>query len=398
MVNCMYSKAAVLRGKTAVDNVFVLEYMQKLPESCLRVYLFGLMQSQFPQLSREDITIALKLDGEALTKAFSYLRELGLVSIISDSPLTVEFLPITAIPSFSETKTRYDGLLNELQSVLKTRVFTATELSLLYDWIEIFGISEKAVVSLVKMCIETNGSRVSIKYMDKVARTWADEGIFTENDAKEFANNYMCEFKGAKELKKRWRVPGNITEDELSLYRKWRKEWGFSDEAIINACSEVANATRPSFGYLDKVLRSFFDNGKVDVDALIEFKNDRSKTFELARIMFLRAGLKSSPRREQCDEIDSWLEKYHIDSEILLFAAECSNGKRSPFGFMRSLIKAWGDKDIHNLDDAKRDFELYSKNAASSKPTLTLNYSMRKYTEEELNSLMSFGDDLNDPQ
>ena len=48
------------------------------------------------------------------------------------------------------------------------------------------------------------------------------------------------------------------SEAEKALYEKWINQWGFSKDAILEACFDTAKTTSPSFAYLDTILHGYY--------------------------------------------------------------------------------------------------------------------------------------------
>lgn len=383
-MHCSLERGAAVTGVTPVQNLFIMEYMPKAPEGFVRVYLYGLMLSSCRGFETLDLPGGLNISEEEALEAFLYWQEMGLVRIIETDPLNIEYRMTAAVP-FKGTGRRYGSLIAALNKVCKPRVFAPQELSKIYDWIEIFGMDEAAAVMLVRRCMDMKGSKVSIQYMDKAARAWADEGILTPDLAEQ---RIMMETElksGAKAIYDRWRKSGRPTEDELELYRKWTEAWGMTHEEILAACPAMTAADKPTFAYLNGILETMRSGGGVH-----EYLSAQNAAEEIARQMYIRAGIQGLPTRKEKDSVFMWLNSWHMEAETALYAAELSAGVSRPFAKAAKLIEAWHEKGITSLIAAREEYEKNlnkPEKAKSEKPSHFMNYNQRRYSSEELSGM-----------
>lgn len=111
---------------------------------------------------------------------------------------------------------------------------------------------------LVEYCID-NGHK-SVRYMEKVALSWAASGINSLQKAKEQVsfNNKNC-----YPVLKAFGITGrNPAKGERDLITKWTTSYGFNIDIIVDACNRTMNAIhQPSFEYADTILSKWKDRG-----------------------------------------------------------------------------------------------------------------------------------------
>lgn len=211
MPECVFAKNTAMLDITPVENLFLAEFMPKAPENYVKAYLFGLMQCYSPRLDGGDMNLALSMDDGALLDAFLYWQAKGLVDVVSANPLMIEYRSVRALSeagqgSEARRNAKYAELVAALALELGTRMLSGAELAKVYDWIELFGMEESAVILLVRHCIATKGVKVGIKYMDAVAQNWAEARILTSDAAREYLAQYEEITGGAQRILKRWRA------------------------------------------------------------------------------------------------------------------------------------------------------------------------------------------------
>ena len=116
MIRCGFEQGAALMGCTSVQNIFILEYMPKAPELYCKVYLFGLMQCGCRRLENADLCASLGIDSAKAVEAFLYWQDMGLLRIVEQEPLSVEYLSVQAGPVTGGTR-KYAPLVSALRQV-----------------------------------------------------------------------------------------------------------------------------------------------------------------------------------------------------------------------------------------------------------------------------------------
>ena len=383
-MHCSLERGAAVSGVTPVQNLFIMEYMPKAPEGFAKVYLYGLMLCSCRGFETLDLPGGLGISQEEALEAFLYWQEMGLVRVIESDPLNIEYRMTSAAPVRGSGR-KYASLIAKLNKYCKPRVFAPQELSKIYDWIEVFGMDEATAVMLVGHCMDMKGSKVSIQYMDKAARAWADEGILTPDLADQRILMETELSSGAKAIYQRWRKSGRPTEDEINLYRKWTEDWGMTHEEILAACPAMTAADKPTFAYLNGILETMRSGGGVR-----EYLSAQNAAEEIARQMYIRAGIQGLPSRKEKDSVFTWLNSWHMEAETALYAAELSAGVSRPFAKAAKLMEAWHEKGITTLM-AARDHQQSSLNKTEStkaeKPSHFMNHDQRRYSAQALSSI-----------
>lgn len=371
---------------TPVENLFILEYMPGADGTQLRVYLYGLMLCRYPSFTQESICEALALSEQEVLQAYAHWQQEGLVRILCSDPLEVEYIAPSerrAGPMLLPGK--YGTLIQAAQSLLAPRTLRTNELRRLYDWVDVFGLSEEAVLELISHCIARKGQRVSVNYIDSVARAWADDGIHSAAEAKARGEAYEELTGGAQAILGRWRVSRKPTQDELDLYRKWTEEWGFTREAILAACPTLTKAERPSFRYLDGALSGLRGEGAQGAEEIGRRLQDEEAAMEFARELFGCMGAGRGARPLERAQIQEFLQA-GMQKEALLFAAAQAAGKERPYGYFKKLASSFAEKGALTLEEAEKAHAAAEQRGyeRGKKPPKSMNYPQRDVKKEDI--------------
>lgn len=399
-------KQSALFGYTPVEDRFITEALSSVSGDAVKVYLYALMLAHKGIGDSEELSSALSLSPDKVDAAYAELERAGALRIIAgeNGSYAVQFIRMSEgeeALSPAEAK-RYGALIDKLRAVLGTRSLSGAELKRIYDWIEVFRFEEDAAVEIVRHCISVKGARVHINYLDAVAKRLAADEMLTLDAVKASFEREAELSGGAAVILKRWRISRRPTEDELALYAKWTQEWGFSEDAVLLACTGAVSSDRPNFKYLDAILASYRESGGVSEERMRVLMREQDLLFELARQAFKRAGLKRSASAKDREQFELWSKEYAMEPEMILFAAELASSKTAAFAEMKRIITDWHARGIGNFAAAKEDAAKRSEansrpeNAAKGKRVnRALGYKQQHYTKEQLKALgIDFGEDV----
>lgn len=134
------------------------------------------------------------------------------------------------------------------------KTLSPTESQKLLFFYDGLGLSADLIEYLLEYCVSHNHK--SIRYIEKVAIAWAEEGIATVEQAKQSNSRYNKEYFTI--LKALGITNRNPVETEISLMDTWLKTYGFSMEIIQEACNRTVLQTgQASFQYTDKILEGW---------------------------------------------------------------------------------------------------------------------------------------------
>lgn len=257
------------------------------------------------------------LPGEEISSAASFMPDVS----ASDAPISDMAAPsaaVSAVPvqtpvaqpipldSFRAQKELKSLLFIAEQYLGKT--LTKTDMDAITYFYDTLGMSADLIEYLIESCVE-NGHK-SIRYIQKVALSWFDDGVRTVAEARQRSVNYnknCYAVMNAFGLKNR--APG---EAELAYIKKWSEEFGFTLDIILEACNRTISAThQPSFEYTDSILQKWCSRQvrKIqDIAALdAAFQKERSRSAAVSRVKPAARNLNNFDRRSY--DMDSLEER-----------------------------------------------------------------------------------------
>lgn len=259
----------------------------------------------FDRLAEEDVSSAVFAPEVSVSDA--PISDMAAPSAaVSAAPVQTPVAQPIPLDSFRAQKELKSLLFIAEQYLGKT--LTKTDMDAITYFYDTLGMSADLIEYLIESCVE-NGHK-SIRYIQKVALSWFDDGVRTVAEARQRSVNYnknCYAVMNAFGLKNR--APG---EAELAYIKKWSEEFGFTLDIILEACNRTISAThQPSFEYTDSILQKWRSRQvrKIqDIAALdAAFQKERSRSAAVSRVKPAARNLNNFDRRSY--DMDSLEER-----------------------------------------------------------------------------------------
>lgn len=310
---------------TVISNRFIDEYMQAANDAQLKIYLYLIrMMSARLDTSISDIADKFNYTEKDVLRALKYWEKNRLLTLdydehknitgvhLKDSNADADMLSITAgaeaaslatYPSAATQAFRASLPIETARSAYEKPNYTADQLRafkanedtsrLLFvaeqylkkpltagDVRSIFfimdrlGFSEDLTDYLLQYCID-RGKR-DFRYIEKVAISWAEQGITTPKQAASLAGKYDRSFYEIMRALGKNGVPTNI---EASYIERWQKTYGFETDVILAACERTVLATDSHrFDYAESILKHWFEIGVHHMSDIKALDTDHRRT------------------------------------------------------------------------------------------------------------------------
>ncbi len=326
---------------TAVENIFLNEYMPQAPDNYAKVYLCALMYAGIgEEMTNEMLGRMLRMEAEDVLKAWNYWEKLGVIKKHYTDPkdryhYEVEFLSLkerlfSADPAPCEERKEENPLANaqiremfDCIETLKGKVLSAKEPETITSWMTDFGAEPEVIIQAYKYCINLNKSNVN--YVGSVVKNWIEKGLNTAEKIEEYLAavdqrhfNYKRVFKALGFS----RSPG---EKERMIMDTWFDEMNFSLDKVLEACGRTSGISNPNINYVNKILVGWYkEKGGVPK----EDKDREGKPLTFAAVMKYYSYLREKEEKEAVQRTQEVYEKVprirELDEEIRNCSMEMS--------------------------------------------------------------------------
>ena len=261
---------------------FVKNIMPKAPAVYTVVYVFALSFEDGTDI--KTVADLLNMSETDVRAAFMYWQDRGLISINGEN---IEILKggvkeiKNTAPQSSKSQKRYivndkqphyapeeldmyadknadvKALFEMAQSKLK-RMLSYNDLSSVFSLYHWLGLKMEVIGLLLDFCVE-RGHR-NMRYIERVAIDWCENGLNTVEAAEERINAYNGDYRQImKAMGQSSREP---VQSEIDYIKKWTDVYKMPLDIIELACTRtVMTIGKPSFNYADKILQSWHKAG-----------------------------------------------------------------------------------------------------------------------------------------
>lgn len=363
MAFCAFDENSALFDATPVENMFITEYMLRAPGDFVKVYLYGLMLCYHDSQRMSLASMARDLDQtqEEVERAFRYWEREGLVRRTGDRPVSYAFYNLKQITLTRAEKPGeqlyHRNFMDEVRRTLDAQTLGDNDYQTILDWVEVYELPEEVVILLLRSEKERSRTgRVSFKIADRVAREWAQGGVRTLEDAEKMLILTGEREKELRRLLTRLGQKSDPSEDQKTLYHKWIDEWGFTPQAVQEACRETTKGV-PTMAYLDSILLRQHQLGRHDAQAVVSGLAGERTARDFAREVLGALGRKGvTPTAEELALIESWRADGAGDELILMAAAGAH--RRAGGGSMDDVgvwLERWRSRGLTTPDAVRAE-------------------------------------------
>ena len=313
---------------TVISNRFIDEYMKAANDAQLKIYLYLIrMMSAGLSTSVSEIADVFNYTEKDVLRALKYWEKNQLLTLdydenknltglhlqdlnpavpvpvpVEQPPSSMYVVPISSKITVPEPETpkadpyeKPNYTLEQLKAFKSDeatarllfiteqylkKTLSASEIKSILFISDKLGFSEDLIDYLIQYCVDRG--KKDLRYMEKVAINWAQEGITTPEQAAGYAHKYD---KTVYDIMKALGKSSMPTQAEISYITRWTKEFAFEFDLISAACEKTVLATdKHRFEYADSILSSWHKAGihhRNDIKALDSHfrQNKAAKTF-----------------------------------------------------------------------------------------------------------------------
>ena len=133
------------------------------------------------------------------------------------------------------------------------RPLNVSEMKTILYFMDVLHFSDDLIDYLLQYCVDRD--KKDFRYIEKVAVSWAEQGITTPKQAQKLAAKYD---KNVYAIMNGLGKNGAPTPKEMEYITRWIKEYHFSTDIIMEACERTVLATdKHRFDYAEGILSSW---------------------------------------------------------------------------------------------------------------------------------------------
>ena len=302
---CKFSSEFIRSSHVELSNDFIKEFLPSAPDCCVKVYLYGLyLCSENLDYSIEDMAANLHESVEDIESAFLYWQELGLVQVLSTTPIEVRYLP-TKFGSHSYkkyNKEKYSSFNIELQEILNGRQITPNEYNEYYYFMETYGFTQTALLMIARYCVSLKNNKINYPYISKVIRDFINDNIFDEKGVEERLAEQERATSDLKLVLKALKISHKPTLEEYNMYLDWTKDMEMELSTILAVAKHIKSG---GMSKLNSLLEKCYNARCNTANEVKTFFDNQEKYIDIAKTICKNLGVRY-------ESLDNIIEKYIV--------------------------------------------------------------------------------------
>ena len=338
---------------------FIREFLPYAPGEYIKVYIATLDIAAYKKPLVSDIASALNQREMDVISALEYWQGKGLLTIKNEKQMWV------AVPEDIVKPTHASGLYTDksyndtLQKMFGTHVLKTSEYQMIYDWTDVLKLPKEVCIMVIEYAMQRKGRTVSISYMNAIAKSWAEKKINSVDHAIAEIDRYERIRSGANRVLSFIGGVGRLpSRPEMDLYQKWTLDWGFTQDAIMTAITDLSHTANPSFKYIDTVLESLKEQGAITARKITESQTTSNKIRSDAKALL--GMIDAALTRPNLDKLESFKAMGFKQEALMLAFAEAAKRPSVNLNYVESILSGW--KKAGLTSKAKITAHLISQN------------------------------------
>lgn len=277
-------------GIFALPCELVDRYLNNAPADALRVLLY--LYRHGGDLESETLCKALRINEKTLLAALAFWSDKQLFSLddakpqptaseaaAQAAPAPKKALRKQARPAL-ETPTQYTptDIANrsksnaEIRFLLDTapsllgRLLSPSDCSILLYLYDSAGLPADVILMLLEYCVTTG--HTNLRYLEKVALSWAEDGIDTHEKAEQRIRHLEALHSFEGQVRSIMGIAGRaLTAAERQHLARWANEWQIPLQLVQAAYDICVKRTgKLSFSYINSILKTWHEKGFTTVE------------------------------------------------------------------------------------------------------------------------------------
>jgi DnaD/phage-associated family protein len=269
--------------------------MPRIPSDAVKVYLYCIFLSKYNKEARpEDLAAKLDLSLDTVNASFFILEQEELIlrtpkvvslTNIKELALSKHYRKRTTSEADSannktQTNIKRNQCIDSINKMFFQGIMAPSWYAAIDNWFLTHRFDEDVMVSLFKFCYDNNA--MNIKYVEKVAATWASKNITSHWELEKYMEACERTREIGKTIAKSLRLGKKLTAYEEKHLETWLNEYGY-DMTIIDEALKLTVGKSTPFKYAHNILTNWHKEGIQSLEQLkayqeASFSSKRSKS------------------------------------------------------------------------------------------------------------------------
>ena len=360
-MTCSFAKEYSASAFTGVENEFITAYLPYAQGDTVRVYLYGLYLCSHPEHDKDlsEIARALSVSEEQVLNSFKFWEEFGIVSVLSETPLTVSYLPVKNAYHSKPRKyksEKYTDFTKAVQTMITERMISTGEYTEYFNIMETYDVKPEAMLMIVKYCVDVKGADIGYRYISAVAKDFGNRGLTTVDKIEKELASYSLHTAELEKVLKALSSRKKPDAEDHNYYKKWTEELSFEPESVVYAAKRLKKG---SMQKLDSFIMELYAGKRFSKEEIADYAAQKQNLYELTlKINRALSVYVEVPETEIDEYVSKWLSFGFEEPALLIIANRCFKAGKNTLHDMNELVDYLRTRGFIDVSAVSDYFEL----------------------------------------
>ena len=253
-------------------------------------------------------------------------------------------------------------------------------------WKEGMGFDDETILYVAKKMQKKGG----FERLNNLLEKYFMNGKTSINEIKHFVATQEEVYNLTKKINRNMGIYYESLDNEIETYINPWLNMGFEYEALDKLSMYAFKSTIRTLENLDKLVQKLYKLGILTTASLDEYLNQTISTDKEIKSILERLGITRRVNSFDRESYKTWKKDWGMNDDLIEYAISLSADKVSPIPYMSRILASWHDKNIHNIDEAKKDIGNQTNNQLQQKNELK----GRSYTKEDYQAMIQSIDEV----
>ena len=218
--------------------------------------------------------------------------------------------------------------------------------------------------------------------------------LMSEREIEEYEKQKDKLYSLAKEINK---IIGVYYENLENVVESYINPWltrGYGDETLKVIASYCFKNSIRNLEGMNSIVQKFFKMGLITTESIAQFVSKAKAEDNEIKGILENAKLVRNVTSWDREFYRIWVYSWNMPLDIIKYAATLSSSKAQPMQYINKILSNWHEQKITTLDEAKLSGDLFKNGVDIDSKTDNSVIHSRKYTSEELQSLICDIDEI----
>ncbi len=281
-----------------------------------------------------------------------------------------------------DNQQKYDDDLKLVFQALKLkRTFDYSDRERYEKWIKEFNFSLDVIVAVAKKL-------TSMDKLDALLSEYYAKGALSVAEIENYEDQKDRLTTLAKEIN---RTIGVYYQNVSVVVDEYLTTWirrGYDDQTLLAVAKYCFRSGIRTLAGLSSVLDKLYANGVTTVEALELYLAEALQKDQQIKQVLENAGLERNVTNNDRTLYRTWTSKWHMQHDLVCFAAQKSAGTTSPLAYLNRLLSNYKQAEVFSVEQAKAFADTTTATSSAKKAVLG-EVKRADYTDEQLNALFT---------